>query len=154
MLVARRLPFRPGLTCAVLGVGGLGRAAGVGVEPVVLGLAMGLLVYAFPAPRSNLERVTERFREFREQPTAELARRGRAELRTATSVNERLQQAFHPWTSYVIVPMFALANAGIAIDLGLLRARFHVVDHARDPRRLRRRQAGRHPRRLVALSRS
>ena len=23
---------------------------------------------------------------------------------------------FHPWTSYVIVPLFALANAGIAIN--------------------------------------
>ena len=30
--------------------------------------------------------------------------------------NERLQQQWHPWTSYVIVPLFALANAGIAID--------------------------------------
>jgi Na+/H+ antiporter NhaA len=38
------------------------------------------------------------------------------ELRSATSANERLQQLFHPWTSYVIVPLFAFANAGIAID--------------------------------------
>ena len=30
--------------------------------------------------------------------------------------NERLQLIYHPWTSYVIVPLFALANAGIAID--------------------------------------
>jgi protein-disulfide isomerase len=77
---------------------------------------MGLLAYAFPAPRSSLERASERFREFREQPTAELARAARVELRSATSVNERLQQLYHPWTSYVIVPLFALANAGIAID--------------------------------------
>ena len=27
-----------------------------------------------------------------------------------------LQQLYHPWTSYVIVPLFALANAGIAIS--------------------------------------
>ena len=77
---------------------------------------MGFLAYAFPAPRSNLERATERFREFREQPTAELARAARVELRETTSPNERLQQTFHPWTSYLIVPLFALANAGIAID--------------------------------------
>ena len=32
------------------------------------------------------------------------------------SPNERLQLLFHPWTSYVIVPLFALANAGIVID--------------------------------------
>jgi protein-disulfide isomerase len=91
-----------------------------GVEPVVVGLAVGLLAYAYPAPRSNLERATERFREFREQPTAELARLARVELRAATSTNERLQQLFHPWTSYVIVPLFALANAGIVIDRDFL----------------------------------
>src|SRR6185369_5337920 len=51
-----------------------------------------------------------------EQPTAELARSAGAELRAATSFNERLQQLFHPWTSYAIVPLFALANAGIAIN--------------------------------------
>ena len=99
----------------------LGTAAWVGVlksgvDPVVVGLAMGLLAFAYPAPRSSLERATERFREFREQPTADLARAARLEIRSATSLNERLQRLFHPWTSYVIVPLFALANAGIAID--------------------------------------
>ena len=42
----------------------------------------------------------------------------------ATSPNERLQRLFHPWTSYVIVPLFALANAGIAIDGGMLARAF------------------------------
>ena len=124
VLVARRWRMRPGLLCLVLGVGAWVALLESGVEPVVVGLAMGLLVYAFPAPRSSLERATERFREFREQPTAQLARLAGAELRTATSVNERLQQAFHPWTSYVIVPVFALANAGIAIDAGTLERGF------------------------------
>ena len=124
MVVARKLPLRPGLTCAVLGVATWVALLESGIEPVVVGLATGLLAYAFPAPRSSLERVTERFREFREQPTAELAQRARAELRSATSVNERLQQAFHPWTSYVIVPVFALANAGIPIDRGALERGF------------------------------
>ena len=47
--------------------------------------------------------------------------RARAQgLRSAISANERLQQLYHPWTSYVIVPLFALANAGIAISGGFL----------------------------------
>ena len=92
-----------------------------GVEPVVVGLAMGLLAYAYPARRSELERVTDRFREFREQPTPELARSAREGLRAAISPNERLQHFYHPWTSYVIVPLFALANAGIAINADFLR---------------------------------
>jgi len=37
------------------------------------------------------------------------------------SPNERMQQLFHPWTSYVIVPLFALANAGVRLDGEVLR---------------------------------
>jgi Na+/H+ antiporter NhaA len=116
VLVARALGIRVGLLYLALGAVIWVALHESGVEPVVVGLAMGLLAYASPAPRSNLERATERFREFREQPTAELARAAGVELRSATSINERLQRLFHPWTSYVIVPLFALANAGIEID--------------------------------------
>jgi Na+/H+ antiporter NhaA/protein-disulfide isomerase len=95
-----------------------------GVEPVLAGLASGLLVYASPAARANLERATDLFRLFREQPTPELARLARVGVRSAISPNERLQQLFHPWTSYAIVPLFALANAGVAIDGGFLARAF------------------------------
>ena len=91
-----------------------------GVDPVVTGLVMGLLAYAHPAARSDLEQASDLFRLFREQPTAELARSAREGVRTAISPNDRLQQIFHPWTSYVIVPLFALANAGITINGALL----------------------------------
>ena len=37
-------------------------------------------------------------------------------MRLALSPNDRLQQLFHPWTSYLIVPLFALANAGITVN--------------------------------------
>jgi Na+/H+ antiporter NhaA len=124
VLVARRIPGKPGLLCTVFGIAAWVALLESGVEPVVIGLAMGLLVYAYPAPRSTLERATERFREFREQPTAALARVAGMELRSATPANERLQQVFHPWTSYVIVPLFALANAGIAVDGSFLARGF------------------------------
>jgi Na+/H+ antiporter NhaA len=124
VVAARRLPLRAGVACLVLGTAAWVALLESGVEPVVVGLALGLLAYAFPAPRPSLERATERFREFREQPTPELARLARLEIRTATSSNERLQHLFHPWTSYVVVPLFALANAGIEIDGGLLRQAF------------------------------
>ena len=87
-----------------------------GVDPVVLGLAVGLVTWAYPAGRGELERATDLFRSFREQPTPELARSASAGLQAAVSPNARLQQLYHPWTSYVIVPLFALANVGIAID--------------------------------------
>jgi Na+/H+ antiporter NhaA len=124
IFVLHNLNLRVGLVYLVLGGAAWVGLLKAGVEPVVIGLAMGILAFAFPASRSTLERATERFREFREQPTAELARSATAQLRAATSDNERLQQLFHPWTSYAIVPLFALANAGIAINGGFLTRGF------------------------------
>ena len=116
VLVAKALRVRVGLIYFALGAAIWVALLESGVEPIVVGLAMGLLAYAYPVARSDLERATERFREFREQPTPELARSVRIGLRSAVSPNERLQLLYHPWTSYLIVPLFALANAGIAID--------------------------------------
>jgi Na+/H+ antiporter NhaA len=87
-----------------------------GVDPVVLGLAVGLVTWAYPAGRGELERATDLFRSFREQPTPELARSARDGLAAAVSPNARLLALYHPWTSYAIVPLFALANVGIALD--------------------------------------
>jgi Na+/H+ antiporter NhaA len=124
VLVLRTIRFRVGLVYFLLGASAWVAVLESGVEPVVVGLAMGVLPFAYPAPRPSLERATERFREFREQPTAELALSAAAQLRAATSRNELLQQLWHPWTSYAIVPLFALANAGIAINGGFLARGF------------------------------
>jgi Na+/H+ antiporter NhaA len=124
ILVLRAFRVRRGLAYLPFGVAVWVALLESGVEPVIVGLAMGLLTYAYPAARSDLERATERFREFREQPTSELARSATAGLRAAISPNDRLQQLFHPWTSYVIVPLFALANAGIAVDGAFLGRAF------------------------------
>ena len=80
VLVVRALRVRRGLVYAVLGAATWVALLKSGVEPVVVGLAMGLLAYAYPAARSDLERAGERFREFREQPTPELERSARDEL--------------------------------------------------------------------------
>jgi Na+/H+ antiporter NhaA len=87
-----------------------------GIDPIITGLVLGLLTCAYPAARENLEQATDAFRLFREQPTARLAQEAREVVRTAISPNDRLQEFYHPSTSYVIVPLFALANAGIVIS--------------------------------------
>ena len=121
-----------------------------GVDPVIVGVVIGLVTIAYPAARGDLERATDLFRLFREQPTSELARSLREGVRTAMSPNERLQQIYHPSSSYLIVPLFALANAGIVISGRFLVAGVQLADHARDHRRLRRRQADRDHRLDVA----
>jgi len=116
LLVLRAAGVRISGVHALLGVALWGALLRSGVDPVVSGLAMGLLTYAHPAERHALERVSRLFRGFREQPTPELERTLRRGLASALSPNERLQRMIHPWTSYVIVPLFALANAGLTIS--------------------------------------
>ena len=91
-----------------------------GIDPVIAGLVVGFVTTAYPPARTDLERMTELTRSFREQPTPELARSAQLGVAAAISANERLQFRLHPWTSFVIVPLFALANAGIHVDGGLL----------------------------------
>jgi Na+/H+ antiporter NhaA len=91
-----------------------------GVDPVIAGLAVGLATSAYPPAREDLERATALTRSFREQPTPEQARSAQLGVLAAISANERLQYSLHPWTSYVFVPLFALANIGIHLTGGLL----------------------------------
>ncbi|GII57394.1 Na(+)/H(+) antiporter NhaA 2 [Planotetraspora thailandica] len=116
MLLLKSRSVRQGLVYAGLGVAAWVGLFESGVEPVVIGLAMGLVTGASPAARDDLERATDLFRSFREQPTAELARSASVGVAKAVSPNHRLQQLYHPWTSYVIVPLFALSNAGIPLS--------------------------------------
>ena len=120
VIVLKALGVRRGSVYLLLGLALWVAMLESGVEPVVVGLAMGILAYAYPAGRPELERATERFRAFREQPTPELARSLGDEIRSALAPNERLQLLYHPWTSYAIVPLFALANAGLVIDRDFL----------------------------------
>jgi Na+/H+ antiporter NhaA len=120
MLVARSAGVHNGGVYAALGATAWVAFLKAGVDPVVVGLAMGLLTIAYPAARADLERATDLFRVFREQPTSEYAQSARAGLRSAISPNERYQQLLHPFTSYVIVPLFALANAGFVVNGGFL----------------------------------
>ena len=116
VLMVRRAGIRTGLVYALLGIAAWVAVLKSGVDPVVVGLVMGLLTFAYPVSRTDLERASDLFRSFREQPTPELAQSAGMGLTSALSPNERLQLLYHPWTSFVIVPLFALANAGIVIS--------------------------------------
>jgi len=106
----------------LLGVGAWVAMYESGIDPLITGLAIGLITSAYQPARADLEEVTELARAFREQPTPELARNAQLGMSSAISPNERLQFRLHPWTSFVIVPLFALANTGIHIDSDLLGA--------------------------------
>ncbi|HEY2196086.1 MAG TPA: Na+/H+ antiporter NhaA [Actinomycetospora sp.] len=116
VLGARALGLRTPGIYVLLGLGTWAALLGSGLDPVAAGLAMGLLTFAYPAARGDLERATDLVRAFREQPTAELARSASVGVRAAVSPNDRLQALVSPWVSFLVVPLFALANAGISLD--------------------------------------
>jgi Na+/H+ antiporter NhaA len=116
VLAVRSRGVRNGVVYLTLGAVAWVAILKSGVDPVVVGVLMGLTAVAYPAVRADLERASDLFRLFREQPTPEYARTVREGVRTALSPNERLQQIYHPLSSYAIVPLFALANAGVAVS--------------------------------------
>jgi Na+/H+ antiporter NhaA len=124
VLLVRASQVRSGRVYLVLGVAIWVGMVSSGVDPLVVGLAIGLLAYAYPAARVDLERASQQFRLFREQPTPQLARQATAGVAAAISPNERLSELWHPWTSYLIVPLFALANVGLPLGPHFLAAAF------------------------------
>jgi Na+/H+ antiporter NhaA/protein-disulfide isomerase len=120
LLALRYAPVARGPASVAVGVGMWVAMFKSGIDPVVCGLAIGLGTSAYTPAREDLERASAIARSFREQPTPELARSTQRSVLRAISMNERLQYDLHPWTSYVIVPLFALANAGVHLNGRLL----------------------------------
>lgn len=87
-----------------------------GVHPSVVGVAMGLLVNAYAPRPLDIARVQVLGRSFLMDPTPGRALAAQSGLVDAVSPNERLQLRIQPWSSYVIVPMFVLANAGVVLS--------------------------------------
>ncbi|MDX6699761.1 MAG: hypothetical protein QOE65_3158 [Solirubrobacteraceae bacterium] len=120
VLLLRWAGVRRGPVYLLAGVGLWLAVRESGLHPTLAGVALGLVVSAYPPSRRDLERAATLWRRFREQPTPELARSARSGVSAALSPNERLQAALHPWTSFVVVPVFALANAGVDLGGGTL----------------------------------
>jgi NhaA family Na+:H+ antiporter len=87
-----------------------------GIHPTLAGVVMGLLAPSTPRLHRDLIDIDE----LTDLSDADAARTTSDLAKGSVSVVEWLQHVLHPWTSYVIVPMFALANAGIAISASAL----------------------------------
>ncbi|SFF05112.1 Na+/H+ antiporter NhaA [Blastococcus tunisiensis] len=91
-----------------------------GVHATIGGVVLGLLVSAYPPRRAEVERAGSLARAFRQSPEPALAREAKLSVERAISPNERIGAVLVPWSSYVVVPVFALANAGVRLDAPLL----------------------------------
>ncbi|CAA9371460.1 MAG: Na+/H+ antiporter NhaA type [uncultured Nocardioidaceae bacterium] len=91
-----------------------------GVHPSLTGMLAGLLIAArLPRPEV-VEQAASSFTAFRQSPRPDMGRTARLGVQRAISPNERLQTGLHPWSSYLVVPLFAFVNAGIDLRDGAL----------------------------------
>ena len=98
-----------------------------GVHPALAGVAVGLLTPAVPfqRPRDVSEeavRVADETVDDPDPPDADAHWWLRLSRLTKEAVSPlaRLEHALLPWTSFVILPLFALANAGVDLSPGAL----------------------------------
>jgi len=91
-----------------------------GIHASIAGMLAGLLIPAAEPVRSQVEAAARQFRVFRQSPMPGLQRQTQAQLTRTISVNERFQESLQGVTSYVVVPLFAFANAGVDLRGGAL----------------------------------
>ncbi|WP_353829250.1 Na+/H+ antiporter NhaA [Agromyces sp. SYSU T0242] len=113
-----------GISYALLGAALWIAILAAGIHPTLAGVAIALLIPVFPPRRVDVERTAELTRAFRESPNAQYAAAVNRSLRDSLSINDRLQAEWGPYIAFLVLPIFALANAGVHLDAETLGAAF------------------------------
>jgi Na+/H+ antiporter NhaA len=114
--LVRFMPVARGPAYAVLGVALWIALYMAGIHPTLAGVALALLIPVFTPERQQVEQAVDLIRAFRQSPNSQYARAASRGLRESISINERLQTDVGPYVSFVVLPLFALANAGVRLD--------------------------------------
>ncbi len=116
VVVLQRMHVRYVPLYAAVGIGIWFATFESGVHATIAGVVLGLLTPA--RPFLDRERVDDLPPDAHVTP-AEVRSMG-FRLRESVPTTERLQDFLHPWTSYVVIPVFALANAGVVLSADTL----------------------------------
>jgi NhaA family Na+:H+ antiporter len=127
ILLLGRLRVWRGPAYFVVGAVRWGAMLESGVHPAIAGVVIAACIAVYPPRREEVERAAVLARAFRQSPVPELARSAKLSVERALSPNERMQELLHPWTSYVVVPIFALANAGVAVAPAVIAGREQLM---------------------------
>ena len=115
MALAKRLRIWTVVVYAVLGIGVWFALLESGVHATLAGVAIGLLAPARPLLNEEVAREYARTALRDHHLNADELARMRFLLKESVSVVERLQSNLHPVSAYVVLPVFALANAGVEL---------------------------------------
>ncbi len=129
IVVLQRLEVRWTVVYVVLGIAVWLATFESGVHATIAGVALGLMTPATPFQRpravsDEARRVADQTMDDPAPPDADadswlsLA----ALSREAVSPLARAEHLLHPWTSYLVIPLFALANAGVSLGGAALRS--------------------------------
>jgi len=126
-VVLRRIHVRAIAAYLLLGVGMWIALHGSGISPTLAGVALGFLTpaTAFQRPKAvsqEAHRVADATVDEPEPPDADAAQwLYLADLsKEAVSPLTRLETVLHHWTSFLVLPLFALANAGVPLTASAL----------------------------------
>ena len=120
--LVRYLPAGRGPAYAVIGFALWVALYAGGVHPTLAGVAIALLIPVFTPERRQVEETVDLIRAFRQSPNSEYARAASRGLRESISINERLQTQFGPYVSFLVLPLFALVNAGVRLTAETMSA--------------------------------
>jgi Na+:H+ antiporter, NhaA family len=117
VLVARTLEIRSLVPYVGLGVICWYALHEAGVEAAIAGVVFGLLTPAEPFhdPSRLGERIEEFVEHFEDNDHA-VPTQIAGYVREVASPLDRIENGLNPWVSFVIVPIFALANAGVSVS--------------------------------------
>ena len=92
-----------------------------GVHATIAGVILGLITPARPLQtRQQAAKWVQWLRDKGEELYGVDIHYAAFHMRESTPVSERLENAIHPISSFVIIPIFALANAGVDLGGGVL----------------------------------
>lgn len=87
-----------------------------GVHATLAGVLIALVMPVRAVRNMDLDYATEFFHLFRQAPTPRMALVARDSLVYAIPLNQRLSAILPPYVNYLVVPLFALANAGVVLS--------------------------------------
>lgn len=127
IVLAQRINIRAAIFYWLLGTGMWIALHGSGVSPTLAGVAFGLLCPAVPFQRPHAvsreaHRIADETVDDPLPPDADAAQWLQLARLTREAVSPlgRIEGALHPWTSYVVAPVFVLAVAGVSVSSGAL----------------------------------